>query len=238
VLDVPIDHDFGEALGGHRDLDPSICCHVLMEPNDGTIPERPPAEDVVVWETNIKAFSLRQMPPGSSLLDWVALMMGPGRQLSASKRIGGFWSGRNGAFGNEKKPSGWEPELVAQQGGWMATKEQIIRMNNNLCRASFLPPFVKFAVGNDGLSPTVEFWSGSLQFFAGTARRNSCNMQRIISMHPDHFSKHLLYHTSNNKQKQLTRQRMVRANNLFGQLNGVMKMAQQAKKEISALESK
>ena len=113
----------------------------------------------------------------------------------------------------------------------MATKEQLIRMNNKLCLASFLPPFDDMGAGNDGLDPqNVEFWSGSYQFFTGAA--NHCNMQRIISMNPDHFSKHLLYHTANNKQKQLARRRMVRANNLFGQLNSLMKMAQKAKYDV------
>ena len=54
-------------------------------------------------------------------------------------------------------------------------------------------------------------------------------MQRIISMHPDHFSKHLVYHVANNKQKQLAQNRMLRADHLFGQLNTVQKMAIRAK---------
>lgn len=231
ILPIPIDHDFGEAMGGHRKLDPSICCHVHSEARRDRVPERPGVDDVIVWETNIMAFSLRQMPPGSLLLDWVVLMMGPGRLMLAPEKIGGFWSGRNGAFKDERKPSGGEPKLLAQQGGWMATKEQITRMNNKLCLGSFLPPFDNVGIGNDGLDPhNVEFWSGSYQFFTGG--HDHCNMQRIISMHPDHFSKHLLYHTSNNKQKQKPRERMVRANNLLGQLNSVMKMAQAAKNDI------
>ena len=112
----------------------------------------------------------------------------------------------------------------------MATQEQLIRMNNQLCLAEFLPPFDKIAGGNDGLDPhNVEFWSGSYQFFTGAG--NHCNMQRIISMHPDHFSKHLLYHTANNKQKQLAQKRIVRANDLFGQLNAVQKMAERDKQK-------
>jgi len=49
-------------------------------------------------------------------------------------------------------------------------------------------------------------------------------------MNPDHFSKHLLYHTANNKHIQRKVKRlMVRANNLFGQLNHVKKIAEQEK---------
>mmetsp|Transcript_24909 Transcript_24909/g.27855 ORF Transcript_24909/g.27855 Transcript_24909/m.27855 type:complete len:110 (-) Transcript_24909:171-500(-) len=105
----------------------------------------------------------------------------------------------------------------------MATKEQLIRMNNKLCRGNFLPPFNKMGISDyDDLGPhTVEFWSGSYQFFTGG--RNHCNMQRIISMNPDHFSNHLLYHTANNKQKEI---RMVRMNDLFGQLNHVRKIVE------------
>ena len=58
-------------------------------------------------------------------------------------------------------------------------------------------------------------------------------MQRIISMKPDHFSKHLIYHVANNKQKQLAQNRMVRADHLFGQLNTVQKMAIRAKQKTA-----
>lgn len=48
---------------------------------------------------------------------------------------------------------------------------------------------------------------------------------RVVSMNPDHFSKHFIYHVANNKQKQLARNRMVRADHLWGQLNCVQKAA-------------
>ena len=73
-------------------------------------------------------------------------------------------------------------------------------------------------------------WSGSYQFFTGV--KSGCNMQRILSLHPDHFSKHLIYHVANNKQKQLSKERMVRADHLFGQLNSVKKMAELGKQNI------
>ena len=53
-------------------------------------------------------------------------------------------------------------------------------------------------------------------------------MQRIISLHPDHYSSHFIYHVANNKQKQLNRERMLRADNLFAQLNTVRKTAEKA----------
>ena len=161
-----------------RHVDPSVCCHVHMEPNVGT-PATPPPQDLVVWETSIKAFSLRQMPlvPSQSppLLDWVVLMLGPGKRLDKADMLGGYWSGRNFAFGKEfKKPSGAPPDLIAQQGGWMATQSQISRLNNNqqsnqpLCMGNFLPPYDSPMYHGDGQhSMNVEFWSGGYQLFTG-----------------------------------------------------------------------
>jgi hypothetical protein len=76
------------------------------------------------------------------MIDWAILMMGPGKMLPIGDKIGGYWSGRNRAFGADKKPSGGEPKLVAQQGGWMATKEQLIQMNNKLCLTTFYRPLI------------------------------------------------------------------------------------------------
>ncbi len=229
---LPIEQDF--SFPQHPDdeihVDPTICCHVQMTPNMGT-PETPNMENLVVWETNIKGFSLRQLPSGSTILDWVVLMMGPGKRMDPTELLGGYWSGREGAFGDEPRPSGGAPTLIAQQGGWMLTRDQIYRMNDGLCFDTFLPPFDEPTYTADGQhSMNVEFWSGSYQIFTGV--KGGCNMQRIMSIHPDHFSKHLIYHVANNKQRQLTGNRMVRADHLFGQLNTVQKMAQHAKAAI------
>jgi hypothetical protein len=51
--------------------------------------------------------------------------------------------------------------------------------------------------GLDGRS--VEYWSGGMHLVGV----NGCNLQRIVSLDPFHFSRHLLYHTSNNKQRTL-----------------------------------
>lgn len=150
--------------------------------------------------------------------------------------IGGYWSGREGAFGDEDKPGGGRPDIIAQQGGWMATRAQILRMNNEkLCMGSFIPPFDEPMYRKDGQeSFNVEFWSGGYQLFTGV--RGGCNMQRIISLHPDYLSNHFIYHVANNKQRQLNRERMLRADDLFGQLNTVRKAAEKAM--VKELESK
>jgi hypothetical protein len=227
-----------------RHVDPTICCHVHMEPNVGT-PLTPKPQDLVIWETNIKAFKVREFPSPSSVVDqsssaslpfleWAVLMLGPGKHLDPSEMIRGYWSGQEGAFGKDfPQPSGGAPDLLAQQGGWMATQHQLARLNNHnqdepLCQGSFLPPFDHSVYHGDGQeSMNVEFWSGGYQLFTGV--KGGCNMQRIISLHPDHVSNHFIYHVANNKQKQLAQNRMVRADHLWGQWNTVRKMAIRAK---------
>jgi hypothetical protein len=232
---VALDYHFRDASGSssERHFDPVPCCHVHMDPNTET-PARPVVSDVVVWETNVKALSARQLPTAatttalSSALDWVILLPGPGKRLSKNEFIGGYWSGRDGAFGAEPKPSPGMPDLIAQQGGWMATREQIYRLHTGLCQGAFVPPFDEPVYRKDGQeSMNVEFFSGGYQFFTGVL--GGCNMQRIVSMNPDHFSKHFIYHVANNKQRQLARRRMVRADHLLGQLNTVKKTAEKAK---------
>ena len=73
----------------------------------------------------------------------------------------------------------------------------------------------------------VEWYSGGMQL---STIRHACNMQRIILLDPQHFSKSLLYHTANNKQQQLSSDReekFVKANTLLGQLNSIRKHAEQ-----------
>jgi hypothetical protein len=236
-----------------RHFNATTCCHIpqdlfqqfpdLQQKEEHVLPGRPAADKVVIWETNIKALSVRQLPPSSNIknnnkiwslspsLDWVALLPGPGKRLAATDTVAGYWSGQDGAFGaNAVRPSGGDPHIVAQQGGWMATREQVVRLQR-LCQGSFLPPFDEPVYRGDGQeSMNVEFWSGGYQLFTGV--KGGCNMQRVISLHPDHFSKHFLYHVANNKQRQLSRQRMLRADHFFGQLNSVKKAAERSKKAI------
>ncbi|CAJ1949452.1 unnamed protein product [Cylindrotheca closterium] len=232
-LPIPPDFEFEDHAGGgggERHIEPEICCHVNM-PTSPRTPPSPPADDIIIWESNVKAFTLRELPPASNYVNWTVVMLGPGKKEKEEEKIGGYWSGRQGAFGDEKRPSGGPPDLIAQQGGWMATQTQIARMNDGLCMGSFLPPFDPPSYYGDGQeSMNVEFWSGSYQFFTGV--KSGCNMQRLMSIHPDHFSKHLIYHVANNKQRQLAQERMVRADNLFAQLNSVQKMAQAEKEKI------
>ena len=72
----------------------------------------------------------------------------------------------------------------------------------------------------------MEWYSGGMQL---STVRHACNMQRIILLEPESFSKSLLYHTANNKQRQLTDKRegtFTKANTLLGQLNTIKKRAE------------
>ena len=50
--------------------------------------------------------------------------------------------------------------------------------------------------------------------------RHGCNMQRILSLEHSSFPQHLIYHSANNKQRQLSgkRDRFVKVDTLYGQL--------------------
>lgn len=163
---IPMDYNVvgsGRSLEAH--FDPIPCCHVQMTPR-GETPAHPLASNVVVWETNVKALGVRELLSNDEssngqkpFLDWVTLLPGPGKRLLPKDGIANFWSGRisNGAW--DVRPSPGQPELIAQQGGWMATKAQILRWNQQgdaeedhpqLCQGTFLPPFGEPVYRKDG----------------------------------------------------------------------------------------
>ena len=229
---IPVDLEFKTADGKteHRTFDPKPCCHVPE--NLGKMPPSPKFDEIMIWETGVKGTVVRQMPKkgGTGLLDWV--MLQPGKKDFGSEYwTGGYWSGRDGAYGKMPRPGAGDPQLIAQQGGWMLTSEQLIEMHNNHCDHGFFPPYEGPDHGGnynqEGLTlNNVEFWSGGFSIFSGT--RAGCNMQRVVNLDPDHFSKHFLYHTANNKQKTLQNFRLLKANNFLGQINSVVKAAKRA----------
>jgi hypothetical protein len=87
-------------------------------------------------------------------------------------------------------------------------------------------------LNQDGLDPrNVEFWSGGLNLFTA---RHACNMQRLVMLDdPDGFAKQLIYHSANNKQRQLTwrKKTFVKINDFYGQLLTVTKDAAEKMKE-------
>lgn len=179
------------------EIDPADCC--------GGRPDAS-ASDVALWETNVRALGLRKLPEP---LGWVAF-------LPSVSRIDSYWSGTDGAYGKNAKRPGRDGNLFAQQAGVVATREQIHRFHK-ACPGGYLPPFSDGFWGDQsGLRPqNVEFWSGGYQLFG------RCGLQRFLSLDPEIFSKQLLYHTADNKQRQLDRRRFVRAEDLLGQLHAV-----------------
>lgn len=71
-------------------------------------------------------------------------------------------------------------------------------------------------------SRAVEFWSGGYQIFG------KCYFNRALSLDPTRFSRQLLYHASNNKQRTTKREKFVRHTNFLGQLYTVKERALQS----------
>ena len=178
----------------------------------------------------------------NSFLNWIGLLPAVSIENDTEgANIQSYWSGTKGYFGNEPEPLVSHPWYMAQQAGWMMTKEQILYADEHNCKKGFLPPFLSDNndIHNDeekrrvhtrtigweehGLKAgyhSVEFWSGGYQLFC-----RECNLQRFISLDPDMFSRQLIFHVSNNKQKQRPRQRFVLADHLLKQLHTIRKDA-------------
>lgn len=223
---IPVDLEFEN---GASEVNPEYCCHVRNETSSDNIPMRPLPSKLFLWETGIIALGIRKMPNVSNL-DWVMLQRGPNPGgMEVNELIGEYWSGSNKEFKQDKRPNPTEGKYVNNQGGWMASRQQIWEWHTSICPGGFLPPYYPPHYNLDGLDlRNVEYWSGGLHLFT---RQHACNMQRIITLDPEGFSKHLVYHTANNKQRQLAPRRektFSKANTLLGQLNYVRKRAEKA----------
>ena len=82
----------------------------------------------------------------------------------------------------------------------------------------FLPFFFKFL-------PVLFFYRSTVLYVGGYQLFGRCFLQRIVSLDPLKFSRQLLFHSANNKQRTIEVQRMVKANNLLGQMHSVRNSA-------------
>lgn len=171
-------------------LDPKPCCHIEnpLSASENR-PQNPESDKLFLWETGIKALGVRKMPASSNLLDWVLLQRGP-EVDDPRQKISDYWSGKDGYFGTEKRPSTKKFGFINNQGGWMATRKQIWEWHTEVCPGGFLPPYDVPDYHFDGLDMrNVEYWSGGISLFT---KRHACNLQRFISLDPDHFNRQLL----------------------------------------------
>jgi hypothetical protein len=193
---IAVDYDWNAT---HRDLhlDPSFCCHVSDTAANEDLPAAPSRDAIYFWETSIDALGVRKLPERAAW-DWVVLQAGnTGRGRSDNDFIGDFWSGRDHDYFKER-PDRVKGRYLNNQGGWMATRRQILELHMYRCKGGYLPPLGRRDYPEDGLDKmSVEYWSGGIQLVASW----SCNMQRIVTLEPEGFAKQLLYHTSNNKQR-------------------------------------
>ena len=198
-------------------LNASVCCRMLDKPN-------PSNESLMIWETGVAGLSVREIPG----LGWVALLQGPTYFPGTKDRIAGYYPYAD--FNLTRKPIAIpQSKYMAQTGGWMATRQQLLELHLDLCQGSFFPPYDDPYFWNDGLwghNSGVESWSGGIQMWT---QQSGCNMQRVLLL--EDFSAALLYHTANNKQRTIKEHRRVLARNLLGQLNSLMKAAERAKNE-------
>lgn len=210
-------------VNGQVRPDPRICCHGQYVGLRGKLaPQYPHSSQLVIWETAIEGLSVRRMPT-HSMLDWVALL-----NIKASPNVvSGYWTGTDGVLLPEfsRKPPTNDNQYIGQPAGWMASAKEILDFQSRICKGqSFLPPFNPPHMRDDGMGWTtdsVEFWSGGLQLWG-----QMCEIQRMVSLDPQLFSNHLIYHTANNKQKEIERERLVKVQTLLGQLYTVQQRAQ------------
>jgi len=223
---IPRDYNWNQTLP-EAHLDASVCCHVSKETSNEKIPLAPLYNTLHFWETSIDVLGVRKLPENSTL-DWLVLLAGNNDAFYKTTKyiVGDYWTGNDFKLGDGKRPDRTKGRYINNQGGWMATKRQMLDWHIRWCRGNFLPPYESPTFPADGLaSRTVEFWSGGVQL-AGVL---SCNLQRVLTLDPDGFSRHLLYHTSNNKQQQDTVRHKFSSRTVdefWAQLNAVRKVAE------------
>ena len=205
---VPASMDYEQHFGS---LDPKVCCDL----DSPRTPPNPTKDDLLLWETDISAAGVRHYPGG---IGWAATLT-----VEDKADVGSYWSGEGNAYNdpNFKRPRRVD-SLLGQQAGWMATRSQVLYFHEHACPGGFLPHFDGKDWYHDSLQTrngSVEFWSGGYQLFG------RCRLNRILSLDPKRFSRQILYHSSNNKQRTKGRDKFIRFSYFLGQLYTVKERA-------------
>ena len=195
-----------------------VCCDEA-EPPRGRMTANPSIEEVVLWETNIQASGVRNIPG----IGWVHAM-----PVEDRADVGSYWSGYPSVFGekNVKRPRRVDATL-GQQAGFMATRKQVEYFHTTACPGGFLPPYDDHAQwkGDSLQRHSVEFWSGGFQLFG------QCLLNRVLPLDPRRFERQLLYHVSNNKQRSAPAKKFIRVGDFYGQLLRVKEKAEDLVKQ-------
>ena len=190
-------------------IDPSVCCGGFDKKSSTG------KKNLMVWETSVVAMRLYEFP----LLGWVVLLegqFGEGAPYAFDPKM--VYN-----FTHKPRPHRSNPRFGGQSGGWMMTQREALQASVEFCEGGFVPPYYRPHFPHDGLfgySSSVEFFSGGLELWQ---KPSGCNLQRIIVL--DQFSHHLLYHTSNNKQRSIPQERRIKAQDLLAQLHTVKEKA-------------
>lgn len=155
---------------GKTDLE---CCNVAKEPR------------LMVWETRPEGFRIRHFPTLGTL-GLLPVSNEPNRRAIGAAKI-------------DPSAKSSDATLFGQQAGWMATREQVLRFEEERCvNHGFLPPF-RGQAASALRKQSVEYWSGGFQLFGF---KSGCAMQRVVQLDtPELWEEGLLWHTSNNKHK-------------------------------------
>jgi hypothetical protein len=245
-LDIPLSFSTAEEqqqLGNNNNsstrmnINPMDCCnttHLAKATGFNSGANNLQPKDIMIWETGILGMTVRSLTTthrnssqkdanhhnsnnNNNDDDWVAFLQGPPTKWETPA----YWTGTVLSPNAPLRPSATTPHFLAQSAGWMATPAELLELHSQLCEGGFMPPFDMPRYPRDGFwKNNVEYWSGGIQMWCGV-----CGIQRVLSIAD--FSKHLLYHTSNNKQHAKPRERLALAQDVQRQLQVVQDRAQQ-----------
>ena len=205
-------------------FDPTHCCVTDHINNDKT----KESVELMIWETTLLGQTVRSLEalPKDDIRSkydqgkttWISLLAIQPHWFAPAA----VWPGELMTPKPKAKPMEYSgAKNLAQSAGWMASAREIIQLDQTLCKGGFVPPLQKNIYPDDGFDGNnVEFWSGGIQMWS-----KKCSIQRFIPL--DEFDRHLLYHSSNNKQDRITKARQILVKNMVNDLHYVKQQAEE-----------